>query len=160
MNFDFGKRIKFTIKKNTVKAMLERLEVCTGRIDAWIKTSERLQEDEPPKIRSKLRFRGSLIAIRENASRVHLSLLRSYCDAKSSHRARLLLEQRLLRPKSKNKIRRNWSANTDREPTCFTLSFHGECYAMSPLSTTEFRVVELGPAKYIFSHRIIYAEML
>ncbi|KAL4769996.1 hypothetical protein BDW60DRAFT_193364 [Aspergillus nidulans var. acristatus] len=75
-NFEFGQRIKFTMKKNRVKAALERLETCTRMIDAWTSRANRLQ-DETPQSCLKLKFSALLGTIQENATKVYQAISRN-----------------------------------------------------------------------------------
>ncbi|KAJ6120118.1 hypothetical protein N7523_004398 [Penicillium sp. IBT 18751x] len=121
-NFEFGQRIRFTMKKNRVKAALERLEACTSRIDIWTTRADRLQ-GETPQSRLKLKFSASLGTIQENATKVHQAISQNWCNDNPVHVARLLLEQRLA--------------------TCFGLSLRGDCNASSQWLNSEIRIDEL-----------------
>ncbi|KAH0551799.1 hypothetical protein GP486_006982 [Trichoglossum hirsutum] len=141
-NFQFTKRVMFTMKKGGIKTSLERLEACTKRIDTWIERAGKNQ-DEPAPNRSNLNFAGSLGAIQENASRIYCALFQSWCKIKPRHPTLLLLEQRLKRPQPRRRAPQNSIFNVTTESTCFKLSFNGDCYLPLQRFNTEFRIVEL-----------------
>ncbi|KAI9374699.1 hypothetical protein BJX61DRAFT_550929 [Aspergillus egyptiacus] len=78
-NFDFRQRVVFTMRKRSIKASLERLELCTKRIDSWVGRADRLQ-DESVSSRSKVTFTGRLDIIQRNATRIYRALLRNCFD--------------------------------------------------------------------------------
>jgi hypothetical protein len=147
-NFEFTKRVIFTMRKNGIKTSLERLEACTKRIDTWIERAGKNQDELAPN-RSKLNFTGSLSAIQENASRIYRALFQSWCKIKPQHPTLLLLEQRLKRPQLRRRAQQNSIFSATTESTCFNLSFNGECCLPLQRFNTEFRVVEL-PSRYVF----------
>jgi hypothetical protein len=145
-NFEFRQRVKFTMKKNRVKAALERLEACTGRIDVWISRSDRLQ-DETPQSRLKLKFSAPLGTIQENATKVHRAISQNWCADNAVHVARLLLEQRLVRPKKKRRPLQAGSSNLVAQATCFGLGLRGDCNGSSQWLNSEIWIEE-PPSRY------------
>lgn len=145
-NFEFGQRIKFTMKKNRVKAALERLEACTRTIDAWTARADRLQ-DETPQTRLKLKFSASLGTIQENATKIYQAISRNWCNDGPVHVARLLLEQRLVRSKKRKRPLQTTGLNLVAQPSCFGLSLRGDCNASSQWLNSEIRIDEL-PSRY------------
>jgi hypothetical protein len=142
-NFDFGPRIKFTMKKNRVKESLARLEVCTRRIDAWTARADKLQDDTPQS-RLKLKFSASLGTIQENATKVHGAISRNWCNDNPVHTACLLLEQRLVRSKKRKRSLQDASSNLVAQATCFGLSLRGDCKAPSQWFDSEIRIDEFS----------------
>jgi hypothetical protein len=134
------------MKKNCVKTALERLEACTRRIDTWITRADALQ-DETPQSRLKLKFSASLGTIQENATKIYQAISRNWCTDKPVHVARVLLEQRLVRPKKWKKPPQAASLNLVAQATCFGLSLHGDCCASSRWLNSEIRIDEL-PSRY------------
>ncbi|KAJ5175165.1 uncharacterized protein N7482_001042 [Penicillium canariense] len=144
-NFEFRQRIKFTMKKNRVKAALERLEACTRMIDAWTTRADRMQ-DEIPQSRLKLKFSASLGTIQENATKVHRAISRTWCNDNPVHVAHLLLEQRLVRSKKRKRPLQTLqaaSSNLVAQATSFGLSLRGDCNASSQWLNSEIRIDEL-----------------
>ncbi|KAI9761902.1 MAG: hypothetical protein M1840_001518 [Geoglossum simile] len=142
-NFEFTKRVIFTMKKGGIKTSLERLEACTKRIDTWIERAGKSQ-DEPAPNRSRLNFAGSLSAIQDNASRIYCALFQSWCKIKPGHPTFLLLEQRLKRPQPRRRAQRGSIFSVTTDSTCFKLSFKGECCLPLQRFNTEVRIVELS----------------
>jgi hypothetical protein len=130
------------MKKNRVKTALERLEACTRRIDAWITRADNLQ-DETSQSRLKLKFSASLGTIQENATKIHRAISRNWCTDNPVHVARLLLEQRLVRPKKRKRTPQAASLNLVAQAACFGLSLHGTCCASSQWLNSEIRIDEL-----------------
>lgn len=93
--FQFRKRVKFTMRKQKVKKLLMELDVCTKRLDAYFDKSERLQE--PYKAEKRSKFKVFLQSIENNAARLYDVLSRTWCSTHPSHQAGLLLEQRLVK---------------------------------------------------------------
>lgn len=145
-NFDFGPRIKFTMKKNSVKDALERLEVCTRRIDAWTSRADKLQDDTPQS-RLKLKFSASLSTIQENATKVRGAISRNWCNDNPVHTTCLLLEQRLVRSRKRKRPLQETSSNLVAQATCFGLSLRGDCNAPSQWFDSEIRIDEF-PSRY------------
>ncbi|OAP56785.1 hypothetical protein AYL99_08897 [Fonsecaea erecta] len=141
-NFQFGPRVKFTMKKNRVKTSLEHLEACTRRIDAWAARADKLRE-ETSQSRLKLKFSASLDIIQENASKIYRAISRNWCTDKPIHEARLLLEQRLVRSRKRKRPSPSTSVNIVAQATCFGLSLYGDCCASSGWLDSEIRIDEL-----------------
>lgn len=134
------------MKKNRVKAALERLEACTRMIDVWTSRADRLQE-ETLQSRRKLKFSASLGTIQENATKVYQAISRNWCNDNPVHVARLLLEQRLVRSKKRKVPPQAATLNLVAQATCFGLSLRGDCEASSRWLNSEIRVDEL-PSRY------------
>jgi hypothetical protein len=131
------------MKKNRVKALLERLEACTRMIDAWTTRADRLQ-DETPQSRLKLKFSASLSTIQENATKIHQAISRNWCNDNTVHVARLLLEQRLVRSKKRKRPLQAASLNLVAQATSFGLSLRGDCNASSQWLNSEIRIDDLS----------------
>ncbi|KAL4739326.1 hypothetical protein BDV11DRAFT_187791 [Aspergillus similis] len=130
------------MKKNRVKAALERLEDCTRRIDTWITRADRMQ-DETPQSRLKLKFSASLRTIQENATKVHQAISRNWCNDNLVHVAHLRLEQRLVRLKKRKRPLQAASSDLVAQATCFGLSLRGDCNASSQWLNSEIRIIGL-----------------
>lgn len=131
------------MKKNRVKAALERLEACTRSIDAWTIRADKMQ-DEAPQSDLKLKFAASLGTIQQNATKVHQAISRNWCNDNPVHVACLLLEQRLIRSKNRKRHLHTASLNLVAQATCFGLSLGGDCNASSPWLNSEIRIDELS----------------
>jgi hypothetical protein len=118
--FHFSKRVKFTMKKQKVKRLLNRLEQGVARLDSFNEKTEKL---EPYRNNRKSNFAVPLVRIQKYASSLHTVLNQFWTSSASSYlSAHLLLEQRLAR--TKNSKRRNVegnSQNLDKLPK-FTFS--------------------------------------
>jgi hypothetical protein len=134
------------MKKNRVKALLERLEACTKMIDTWTSRADRLQ-DETPQSRLKLNFSASLGTIQENATKIHEAISRKWCNDDTVHVARLLLEPRLVRSKKRKRPLQAASLNLVAQATSFGLSLRGDCNPSSQWLNSEIRIDEL-PSRY------------
>ncbi|RYP46715.1 hypothetical protein DL768_007123 [Monosporascus sp. mg162] len=124
--FHFRKRVAFTMKRRAVGEKLEQLNECNARLYGFLEKAAKLQDNvqsdsSGPRIR--IRFVAPLQTIRQNASRVHRALSRSWCRVHGAHEAGLLLEQRLVRRK-----RRNWRGPSQAvgSVNCFGLSIWRE----------------------------------
>ncbi|PVH93754.1 hypothetical protein DM02DRAFT_603527 [Periconia macrospinosa] len=142
--FQFAKRLKFTMKKRSIKISLERLEQCTGRIGMWVERARKYQ-GEPAMCHSRLNFTESLDSIQRNASRIHNALSENWCRRKPRHSTYLLLEQRLKRSRPKRGGHHASVFGTISESSCFKLSISGDCCPPSQQLNTEFRVAEILP---------------
>ncbi|KAL4782602.1 hypothetical protein BJX76DRAFT_369047 [Aspergillus varians] len=76
-NFEFNQRILFTMKKKAIKMSLERLEVCTNRIDTWIQRADRISDAGAS--RTRISFSDSLNTIQDNATRIYWALHQNQC---------------------------------------------------------------------------------
>ncbi|KAF2271109.1 hypothetical protein CC78DRAFT_550067 [Lojkania enalia] len=136
--FEFKDQVKFTMKRRKLKAQIERIELCLKRLSDFTERAEKL-DDGPPKSRWKVKFSGPLTVIRENASKLHSTLLRNWCAHNSEHYAGLHLEQRLVRPRKRtNRLAQESVASSD----CFALSLNEHGLKKAWLSA-EFRIVDL-----------------
>jgi hypothetical protein len=142
------------MKKKRVKAALERLEACTRKIDDWTTRADRLQ-DETPQSRPKLEFSASLDTIQENATKVHQGISQNWCNDNPVHVARLLLEQRLRRPRKTRRPHQAASLNLVAQATCFELSLRGDCNASSQWLNSEIRIDELPSWYVLFSSLLL-----
>lgn len=96
--FFFRERIKFTMKRQNLKERMNVLNISITRLTDFAQRAEKL-DNSPPKQRCKVKFSAPLKAIEMNACRVHKVLLSSWCQSHASHRAGILLEERILRRK-------------------------------------------------------------
>lgn len=92
------------MKRRTVHQKLEQLGQCNERLYSFLEKADKIHgithnDDLQHSIR--IQFVSPLQDIQNNATKVHLVLHRSWCKGHASHRAGLLLEQRLLRRKKK-----------------------------------------------------------
>ncbi|CAG8158296.1 unnamed protein product [Penicillium olsonii] len=129
------------MKKERVKSALERLETCTTRIDHWATRADKLQDDMPQG-RLKLKFSASLSTIQGNATKLHDGISRNWCNDTSTHVARLLLEQRIVRPKRNKRSLQAASLSLVAQATCFGLSLLGDCNASSQWLNSEMKIEE------------------
>lgn len=127
------------MKRRKLKAQMERIELCLKRLSDFTERAEKL-EDGPSKARWKMKFSGPLSVIRDNASKIHSTLTRSWCSDHSNHRAGLYLEQRLMRPR-----KRAAQSTQPRvaQPDCFALSLD-EHASNKVWLTAEFRTIEIA----------------
>ena len=98
--FSFRERIDFAINRRTAITLLRKLRECNTRLSEFIDKADKIQsriQDETPGSRVKIKFVAPLTCIRENASKVHGALSRSWCATHLTHHAGLRLEQRLVR---------------------------------------------------------------
>lgn len=136
LEFQFSKRVKFTMKRQKVKKLLVELDICNKRLDTYANKAEKLEE--PYKAEKKIKFALPLRLIEENATRLYDVLARTWCPAHSSHHAGLLLEPRLV----KKGMGRVSQRNAERcDANCFWISL---LQFLSPRKwlDVEFRLVE------------------
>ncbi|KAK2049548.1 hypothetical protein LZ31DRAFT_316865 [Colletotrichum somersetense] len=98
--FYFRKRVAFTMKRRAVNDMLEQLEECNDRLYGFVEKAAKLQdnvESDSSGSRIRIRFEPPLQTIKQNASRIHRVLSRSWCRKHGAHEVGLLLEERLVR---------------------------------------------------------------
>jgi hypothetical protein len=147
--FEFRERIKFTMKRRKLQNIMERMELCVRRLSEFSHKAEKLK-DSTPRDRQRVRYSGSLGVIRQNASKIHQVLLRSWCNmhpkntwcgTHPEHRAGLLLEQRIVR-KVKMKHLQQVAENKVTSSDCFAL-YLDEPSVVRKWLTTEVRVFEL-----------------
>lgn len=136
LEFQFSKRVKFTMKKKKVKRLIVELDICNRRLDTYANKAEKLEE--PYKAEKKSKFALPLRLIEENATRLYDVLARTWCPAHSSHHAGLLLEQRLVK-KRKQRVSQQNAEKCD--VNCFRISL---LQSLSPRKwlDVEFRLVE------------------
>lgn len=119
LEFQFSKRVKFTMKRQRVRKLLEELEICNRRLDTYANKAEKLEE--PYKAEKKPKFALPLRSIEENAARLYDVLSRTWCSAHSSHHAGLLLEQRLVRKRKRMASQQGGRAE-ECDVNCFGIS--------------------------------------
>lgn len=138
LEFQFSKRVKFTMKRQKVKRLLVELDICNRRLDTYANKAEKLEEPYKYKAEKKSKFALPLHLIEENATRLYDVLAQTWCPAHSSHHAGLLLEQRLV----KKRKRRVSQQNAEKcDVNCFRISL---LQSPSPRKwlDVEFRLVE------------------
>lgn len=145
------------MKKRHVKATLENLEACTERIDKWAARADIL-EDKIPQSRLKLKFSASLGTIKENATKVYGAISRNWCKDKPVHVARLLLQQRLVRPKKGRTPPQGGGSSPVVQATCFGLSLHGDCCTSSQWLNSEIKIDE-PPSRYALLNVISHCNL-
>lgn len=136
------------MKRRTVRGLLEKLDKYNYRLQNYTTRAERLEE-EPYKAHIKLQFTAPLRCIQDNATKLHQVLSRSWCKSHSSHRAGLLLEQRLVRKKPHLKGTRRASEAVARA-NCFGLSLSPSTPDLQWLDA-EFRLLEKSTRYVILS---------
>ena len=142
------------MRKGGIKASLERLEACTGRIDTWIDRAGRNMV-ELTSNRSPLKFIDLLDTIRENATRIYSALCQSWCKANPKHPTLLLMEQRLKRSRPIRKAQPDSVLSMVADSTCFKVSINEGCCLPLQQFNTEFRVVELSPRYILLKSQLI-----
>lgn len=135
-NFQFSKRVKFTMKRQKVKRLLVELDTCNRRLDTFANKAEKPEEQY--KAEKKSKFALPLYLIKKNATRLYDVLSRTWCPAHSSHHAGLLLEQRLVK-KRKRKVSQQNAEKCD--VNCFRISLLQNPSPRKWLDV-EFRLVE------------------
>jgi hypothetical protein len=93
------------MKRRTVDQKLEQLEQCNKRLYGFLEKADEIQSSahhDDSHHRIHIQFVIPLQDIQDNAAKVHRVLHRSWCKDHVSHRAGLLLEQRLLRREKEN----------------------------------------------------------
>ncbi|KAI0127544.1 hypothetical protein BJ170DRAFT_683381 [Xylariales sp. AK1849] len=137
--FHFRRRVVFTMRRRAIGNKLGQLEECNARLYGFLEKADKIQnhtQNDESGHRINIQFVAPLQNIQENASKIHRVLHRSWCTAHGSHRAGLLLEQRLLRR------RKNWRRLPQAvgNVNCFGISI----WRMSALSwlDTEFSLDE------------------
>lgn len=68
-NFQFSKRVKFTMKRQKVKRLLVELDTCNRRLDTFANKAEKPEEQY--KAEKKSKFALPLYLIKENATRLY-----------------------------------------------------------------------------------------
>lgn len=118
--FQFSKRVKFTMKKQKIKRLLDQLESGVTRLDSFNEKTEKL---EPYRNNRKSNFAVPLMRIQKYANSLHTVLNRFWTTSASScFSAHLLLEQRLNQSKnSRKRDGKESSQNHDKLPK-FTFS--------------------------------------
>jgi hypothetical protein len=104
--FHFRKRVSFTMKRRAVGEKLKQLDECNARLYGFLEKATKLQDSiqsDSSGPRMRVRFVAPLQTIKQNASRVHRALPRSWCQGHGTHKAGLLLEQRLVRRKRRSR---------------------------------------------------------
>lgn len=138
--FEFGERVRFTMKRQKIKKNLDELRSSIEMLDQYYSKAERLEE--PYKLTARPKFASPLSVISKNAARLYNVLSKSWCSAHHSHSAGLLLEQRLVKKRPRGAAASlQKSHDTDcGEDKCFGISL-----LQSPLPQwldVEFRLVE------------------
>ncbi|KXH63909.1 hypothetical protein CSAL01_02185 [Colletotrichum salicis] len=103
---EFKERIAFIMKRRAVNKKLEQLKGCNERLAVFLEKAEKIHSsphDGDESLKARIQFVAPLTSIRANASRVHEGLHRRWCADHDCHRVGLLLEQRLIRRKKKNR---------------------------------------------------------
>lgn len=94
------------MKRRAVNEKLEQLKGCNERLAVFLEKAEKIHSsthDGDESLKARIQFVAPLTSIRANASRVHEGLHRRWCADHDCHQAGLLLEQRLIRKKRKNR---------------------------------------------------------
>ncbi|KAK1511975.1 hypothetical protein CTAM01_00905 [Colletotrichum tamarilloi] len=104
--FEFKERIAFTMKRRAVNEKLDQLKSCNERLAVFLEKAEKIHSsthDGDESLKARIQFVAPLPSIRANASRVHEGLHKRWCADHDCHQAGLLLEQRLIRKKRRNR---------------------------------------------------------
>ncbi|KAH7411570.1 hypothetical protein DE146DRAFT_241713 [Phaeosphaeria sp. MPI-PUGE-AT-0046c] len=136
----FRDRVKFTMKRQVLKERMSKIQHNIESLTKFVERAERL--DEPSHGRHNVRFRAPLESIRENASKVHEELLSRWCTSHTSHRAAILLQDRLYRRGRGRKGAQRALPDEANAASYFALCLSDHVPAQKWLST-EFRVLEL-----------------
>jgi hypothetical protein len=141
-NFEFQKRVKFTMRRQRVKKLLQELDDCNTRLDSFTEKAERLEDTY--KADKKSKFALPLRLIQQNAARLYDVLSRSWCTTHPSHSASLLLESRLVRRTRGSVWYRRKGPEASSDINCFGLSL---LQMPSPRKwlDAEFRLIESIP---------------
>jgi hypothetical protein len=140
LKFQFSKRVKFTMKKQKVKKLLQNLEDYNAKLDTFANKAEKLEE--PYKAERKSKFVLPLSLVQGNAKKLYEGLSRSWCSAHSSHSAGLLLEPRLIIERQKRIQSHKQRHSVEQCDThCFGISLLQNPSPKKWLDV-EFRVVE------------------
>ncbi|KAI1877379.1 hypothetical protein JX265_003387 [Neoarthrinium moseri] len=121
--FQIRSRVKYTLKRSTVKLLLAGLADCNQRLERFIGQVERVNQSDSSLSIKKLKptMEVSLREIQEHAEQLHRVLSRAWVRcAHRAHSTNLLLEHRMLRHRKarQRKLRRDQD-----ETTKFTVCF-------------------------------------
>jgi hypothetical protein len=138
--FEFRRRVKFTMKRQTVKKSLDDVMKAINQLDTYLEKAEKLEE--PYRASRKSKFVLPLRLLQQNAARLYEVLSRAWCSAHSTHSAGLLLEQRLVTKRRKVMAGRHRQQSSEKcDHNCFGISL-----LRTPLGRkwleVEFRLVE------------------
>ncbi|EER25963.1 hypothetical protein D8B26_008293 [Coccidioides posadasii str. Silveira] len=109
--FEFRERIKFTMKRQSIRRCLDDLTKAITQLDTYLEKAEKLEE--PYNARSKSKFALPLRVMQQNAGRLFDVLTRTWCSNHSKHSAGILLEQRLATQKKRGTS--DWQQKGDLE---------------------------------------------
>lgn len=121
VRFDFKRAVKLTMKRKDVRILLEDMKACNNRLDEFINKSEIPSNNSMTgSTVDKLGLSSSLQQIQNYATMLHQTPGKAWsCSAHTSHKIRLLLEDRIVRhsePRSLKKVR------PSSNPPCFTIT--------------------------------------
>ena len=136
----FQERLKFTMKRQTLKERMSKIQHGIQSLASFVEKAEKLNDGLPQK-RCKVKFIAPLEFIRENAYNVHGALLSRWCLSHTSHRAAILLEDRLQRRRRGKQLTQHTTSEQGGEANCFTLCLDDHVPVTKWLST-EFRFLE------------------
>jgi hypothetical protein len=124
-----------------LKDKLNKIRHGIESLTSFVERAEKLH-DEPSRERHKVKFMAPLESIRENACKVHRTLLSQWCIAHTSHRAAILLEDRLQRHGRRKQTSQHILPYQCGAVDCFTLCLNEHVSAPKWLSA-EFRLLEI-----------------
>lgn len=94
--FEFRKRLDFTMRRREVARLSAKLKECNGRLHEYLERAEKLNESPAPKPKWQSTFVAPLPQIQAFANSLHRVLGHSWgCLAHTCHCASLLLEHRI-----------------------------------------------------------------
>jgi hypothetical protein len=140
--FHFSKRIKFTMKRQRIRLLLDSLSKSIALLDSYQAKAEKLEDTYV--VESKLKFAFPTHLIQQNASWLFEVLFQSWCSGCPSHAAGILLEPRLA-PKKKRGMR-GWRQQQQGDLKKCSSDCFGISLLQSPTSRkwldAEFHIVQ------------------
>lgn len=138
--FKFSKRVKFTMKRQKIKKLLNDLTKSIDLLDTYLEKSEKLEVSYEAHRKPKFAF--PLHLTQRNAARLYDVLSRTWCSGHPAHSAGLLLEQRLVTKKRRSMASRQREQSSEEcDSSCFAISLLQNPPARKWLEV-EFRIVE------------------
>lgn len=138
--FEFRKRVKFSMKRQKIRGLLDHLTKSINQLDTYLDKAEKLEE--PYKADRKPRFALPLRLVQQNAVKLYDVLSRTWCSAHSTHSAGILLEQRLVTKRKRGMAGRLREQSSEKcNYNCFEISLLKTPLARKWLEV-EFRIEE------------------
>ena len=138
--FEFRKRVKFTMKRQKIRILLDDLTKTVDQLDSYLDKAEKLEESYKANRKSKLAF--PLRLMQRNAARLYDVISQAWCSTHSTHSAGILLEQRLVKRTKRHMAGRQGEQLLKKsDSSCFAVSLSQTSPARKWLEA-EFRIVE------------------